>query len=241
MAHRSSNAHPARRTEPDDAASADGAVDPYDLAYIFRSIFGSKMKGHWQTWPFIDVDELRQINPDCVGWVHMDASPIDYPVVKQRFDRGYYLTHNFSGEESVHGQVAMDFLHGGRMGERATVLHAHHMKDWSMFKAIVSLEDPGYLAAHPTVGFVHEGARYDARWFAGVCYRASDPWPERTRFADDADYAAWIDRVVHASTEPALFRPGARDRVLVCCTCANNPDPTKDFDMFAAFGAVAIV
>ena len=215
MARRSSNAHPVRRAEPDDAASADGVVDPYDPAYIFRSIFGSKMKGHWQTWPFIDVGELRQINPDCVGWIHMDGSPIDYPVVKQRFDRDYYLTHNFSGEESVHGQVVMDFMHGGRMGDRATVLHAHHMKDWSMFKAIVSLEDPGYLAAHPTVGLVHEGMRYDARWFAGVCYRSSDPWPERTRFVDDADYAAWIDRVVRESTEPALLRPDANERVLV--------------------------
>ena len=213
-------------------------MDPYDPAYIFRFIFGSKMKGHWQTWPFIDVDELRQINPDCVGWIHMDASPIDYPVVKQRFDRGYYLTHNFSGEESVHGQVVMDFMHGGRMGDRATVLHAHHMKDWSMFKAIVGLEDPDYLASHPTVGLVHEGARYDARWFAGVCYLSSDPWPERTRFADDADYAAWIDRVVRESTEPALLRPDANERILVCCTCTNNPDPEMPYDLFAAFAVI---
>ena len=89
-------------------------------------------------WPSIDLVELRSINPDGVGWIHMDGSPIDYPVVKQRFERSYTLTHNFSGEESVHGHVAMDFALGGRMGERTTILHAHHMKDWSMFKAIVS-------------------------------------------------------------------------------------------------------
>ena len=85
-------------------------------------------------------------------------------MVKQRFDRGYNLTHNFSGEESVHGQVALAFVHGGRMGPRTTVLHAHHMKDWSMFKSIVSLEDPGYLAAHPIVEFIHESTRYTACW-----------------------------------------------------------------------------
>ena len=81
-------------------------------------------------WPFIHLDELKQVNPDCVGWIHMEGSPINYPVVKQHFDRSYYLAHNFSGEESVHGRVSMDFRHGGRMGERTTVLHAHHMKDW---------------------------------------------------------------------------------------------------------------
>ena len=235
MAARSSDERDVRRIGPDEAAQADDAVDPYNPAYIFRSIFGSKMRGHWQTWPFIDLDELRSVNPDCVGWVHMDGSPIDYPVVKQRFDRGYALTHNFSGEESAHGQVSMDFTLGGRMGERTTVLHAHHMKDWSMFKAIVSLEEPEYLAAHPRVELIHEGARYTARWFASLLYRKSDPWPERTRFADDADYEAWLARVMAASAVPADARPAAGARLLVCCTCAFDQEPN---DAFAAFAAI---
>ena len=106
----------------------------------------------------------------------------------QRFDQTYNLTHNFSDEESVHGQVVLAFKHGGKMGVRTSVLYAHHMKDWSMFKAIVSLEDPDYLAAHPIVEFIHGGSRYTARWFAGVNYHFSDPWPERSRFADDAEF-----------------------------------------------------
>jgi sortase B len=209
--------------------------DPYDPAYIFRSIFGNKMKGHWQTWPSIDLDELRSINPDCVGWIHMDGSPIDYPVVKQRFDRSFTLRHNFSGEESVHGQVAMDFMLGGRMGERTTVLHAHHMKDWSMFKAIVCLDDLGYLAAHPVVELVHEDARYTARWCARLLYRSSDPWPERTSFADDADFEAWLARVMAAGGVSDGPRPAAGARLIVCCTCAFGKEPN---DTFAAFAVI---
>ena len=101
-------------------------ADPYDPAYIYRSIFGSKMKGHRQAWPDIDLPELQSINPDCVGWIHMDACPVNYPVVKQHFDRGYYLTHNFSGEESVHGQVVLDFHHGGQMGALTIRRRAGH-------------------------------------------------------------------------------------------------------------------
>lgn len=77
-----------------------------------------------------------------------------------------YAREKVSGEESLHGQVAMDFTLGGRMGDRTTVLRAHHMKDWSMFKAIVSLEEPEYRAAHPVVEFIYEGVRYTARWCA---------------------------------------------------------------------------
>ena len=214
---------------------AEDAVDPYDTAYIFHSIFGSKMKGHWQTWPSIDLDELRTINPDCVGWIHMDGGPIDYPVMKQRFDWSYSLTHNFSGEESEHGQVAMDFMHGGRMGERTTVLRAHHMKDWSMFKAIVSLDDPEYLAAHPTIELIHEDTRFTARWFACVLFESRDPWPERTRFADDADFEAWLARVKSANRVHADIPVPPDARLLVCSTCAFEQEPN---DTFAAFAVI---
>ena len=212
-----------------------GDDDPYDPAYIYRSIFGSKMSGHRQVWPDIHLDDLKRINSDCVGWVHMDGSPLNYPVVKQHLDRGYYLTHNFSGEESVHGQVAMDFMHGGLMGERTTVLHAHHMKDWSMFKAIVSLEDPGYLAAHPTVELICEGVRHTARWFAGVNYQARDPWPERTRFAGDDDFKTWLARIMSENIVPAGVKPPAGARLLVCCTCSDDYPPC---DTYAALAVI---
>ena len=210
-------------------------TDPYDPAYIYRSIFGSKMKGHRQVWPDIDLDELQSINHDCVGWIHMDGSPINYPVVKQHFDRSYYLTHNFSGEESIHGQVAIDFRHGGRMGGRTTVLHAHHMKDWSMFKAIVSLEEPGFLEAHPVVELIHEGTRYRARWFAGVNYQSEDPWPERVKFEGDGDFTAWLDRALRESIVPAEHRPPDDVRVLVCSTCTYDYPP---YDKYAALAAI---
>ena len=235
MAVSTSNEEDARRTELEESFGADDAADPYDPAYIFQSIFGSKMKGHWQTWPNIDLGELRSINPECVGWIHMDGSPIDYPVVKQRFERIYALTHNFSGEESVHGQVAMDFMLGGRMGERTTVLRAHHMKDWSMFKTIVSLDDPGYLAAHPVVELIHEGTRYTARWSAGLLYRSSDRWPERTSFADEDDFEAWLARVMAENIFSTEVQIAADAQLIVCCTCAFDQEPNN------LFAAVAVI
>ena len=223
----------------DELTQADlerfGFDDPYDPAFIYRSIFGNKMKGHRQVWPSIDLDELKSVNPDCVGWIHMGGSPINYPVVKQRFDQAYNLTHNFSGEESTHGQVALDFMLGGQMGARTTVLHAHHMKDWSMFKAIVSLEEPDYLASHPTVELIHENTRYIASWVAGVNYLSSDPWPERTRFADDADFQAWLARATSESIVPADAQPPVDARLLVCCTCSDNYPPCD------AFAALAVI
>lgn len=102
-----------------------------------------------------------------------------------------------------------------------------------MFKAIVSLEDPLYLSAHPTVEFIHEDMSYTARWFAGVNYQSSDPWPERVHFADDADFEAWLARVLSESIIPADVRPSVNARLLVCCTCSDDYPPCDAFSAFA--------
>lgn len=121
------------------------------------------------------------------------------------------------------------------MGDRTTVIHAHHMKDFSMFKAIVSLEEPEYLAAHQTVELVHGNRRYTARWSASVLYESKDPWPEQTRFADGADYSAWLARVSPENTMHLPFAATVDDRLLVCCTCAYFHEP---YNMFAAFAVI---
>ena len=104
-----------------------------------------------------------------------------------------------------------------------------------MFKAIVSLEEPGYLAAHPVVELIHESTRYIARWCARLLYRSSDPWPERTSFADDADFEAWLARVMAAGGAPDGPRPAAGARLIVCRTCALGKEPN---DSFAAFAVI---
>jgi len=104
-----------------------------------------------------------------------------------------------------------------------------------MFKAIVSLEDPAYLAAHPAVEFVCESARYTARWFAGVNYLSSDPWPERTRFSGDADFETWLARAMSENIVPAGVQPPAGARLLVCCTCSEDYPPC---DTYAALAVI---
>ena len=86
-----------------------GFDDPYDPRFIWASVFGSKMRGHRPKWPHISFAELAAVNPDVLAWVRMEGTPINYPVVAGRISRTYYLTHNFSGEESCHGQVQLGF------------------------------------------------------------------------------------------------------------------------------------
>ena len=215
--------HPAR------AAQAPDAV--YDPREIYRSIFGEKMRGHGQRWPNIDLPLLKSINADTVGWIYLAKSPINYPVVRARED-DYYLRHNFSGEESIHGAIAMR----GELGRYNTLFVGHNMRDWSMFFAVVKLDDPNYLRAHSTFGLLIEGRRYDVEIFACVGYWAGDMRTERTAFDDDDDFAWWLKDIRARSRVKTNVVVTAADTIVTFSTCAY---PTEgNFDQYAAYGVL---
>ncbi len=230
--------HVTRRSSfsPQTRASLErfGFDDPYDPHFIWTSVFGTKMRGHRQKWPHIDFAELSAINSDVVAWVHMDGTPINYPVVAGRLSPTYYLTHNFSGEESCHGQVQLGFWCGRRIGGRNTYLLAHTMNDWSMFRAVRNLCNQAYLDEHPAIELLTPDAHYVARWFAAAQFHSIDPWPTTTRFADDAAFSAWLERIARGNwLRTDVPAPDVHSRILTCATCAQSPGPTDRRALFA--------
>ncbi|MFR2404874.1 MAG: SrtB family sortase, partial [Eubacterium callanderi] len=56
----------------------------------------------------IDFDALKAVNPDTVGWIKIEGTTIDYPVV-QTDNNEKYLYTTFEGEESQWGAVFLDY------------------------------------------------------------------------------------------------------------------------------------
>ena len=194
-------------------------TDRYDPAYIFMSIFGPKMKGHWQIWPDIDLSELRKVNPATVGWVHMDGTPIDYPVVGEKLSEAWCLNHNFSGQPSAHGMVRLSLI--PETGDLH--LMAHNMKDTSMFMKLDELRESGCFDAHPFLELNLEGTRYTARWFAAVLYRGRVA-PSMPGSTDPSERMVWLNAIRKKSVCFSNTSVTPADRILVCSSCTEHPD-----------------
>jgi len=98
--------------------------------------------------------DLSMINPDYVGWIRIDGTVIDYPVV-QGSDNIKYLNTTFRGERNSSGTIFMDT---GCTGDFTgfTLLHGHNMRDGSMFADLNGFT--GFWTSYPDIAiFTKDG------------------------------------------------------------------------------------
>lgn len=75
---------------------------------------------------------LHEENPDCIGWLTIDGTRIDYPVMYRPGDKNYYLHRDFNGEYSANGCLflAEECVPGNSDN---LIIYGHHMNSGKMF------------------------------------------------------------------------------------------------------------
>ena len=97
-----------------------------------------------------DYASLLAINSDCIGWIRIEGTGIDYPVV-QAVDNFYYLHHNFNQETASCGSIFLDCRNDIDLPQEHLILYGHQMKDGSMFKELNGYKDQEFFKEHPKI------------------------------------------------------------------------------------------
>ena len=149
-------------TERQDHASSDGAAESGADHTQQRSDDNSDNKGAITEY---DYDNLDRYNPDYVGWLTIDDTVIDYPVMKSsENDPEYYLHRDFYGNNSVSGCL---FIGEGCTSEsNSFVIYGHNMNNESMFGALDEYYDYDYAQKHRDIRFYVNGKERIYRVFA---------------------------------------------------------------------------
>lgn len=80
--------------------------------------------------------ELYEMNPHTVGWLKMEGTKIDYPVLQTPDEPNYYLYRDFDGKDSKRGAIyAREECDINKPSDNIT-LYGHNMADGSMFASL---------------------------------------------------------------------------------------------------------
>lgn len=104
----------------------------------------------------MEYQGLADKNPNFSGWISIEGTHIDYPVMQTFWNTEYYLHRNFEKEDSYAG---VPFVGSGDMKkeEGDLFLYGHNMKNGNMFADLLNYQNQDYYEAHPLV-------RLDTLW-----------------------------------------------------------------------------
>jgi SrtB family sortase len=175
--------------------------------------------------PSADFAALQKINPDVVGWLSSEGTPIDYPVVRGG-DNERYLRVLYDGTEGKYGTPFLDFESASDFSDRNSIIYGHNLLDGSMFSCLTEYRDQAYFEEHPAMLLLVPDGAYRMEVFsvfvaspteAGT---ATSPWKQS--WDADADFAAWLAQVKERSLIHSDVAPTAKDKVLTLSTCVNQ-------------------
>ena len=96
--------------------------------------------------------ELFKKNNDFMGWISIDETKVNYPVMQTPHNPDYYLKKNFDREYSDYGVPYIEEACAVGISNNI-VIYGHHMNDGSMFAELVNYYDKDYRDKHPMIQF----------------------------------------------------------------------------------------
>lgn len=96
---------------------------------------------------------LYEKNDHMVGWIQIDGTAVNYPVVQSPDSPNYYLRRNFDRQDNSHGCIYVNENCDVNEPSDNVTIYGHFMKDGSMFADLGNYTDPDYLADHKYIRF----------------------------------------------------------------------------------------
>ena len=110
----------------------------------------------------LKVKKLKQENNDIVGWLQIDGTNINYPVLQGK-DNDYYLKHNFKHKYISTGSIFLDKDYDWNKPSSNLLIYGHRNKVGLMFDELIKYKDEAFYKEHKTIRFTtaDEDAEYE--------------------------------------------------------------------------------
>lgn len=169
-----------------------------------------------------DYNAMLQYNDESKGYIKLDGTRIQYPIV-QHSDNKYYLLRGSDKISNGGGAIFIDSRCAGGLDARMSVVYGHNMLDGSMFKDLMNFSKEDFCRKNQTFDIYVGNRHYVYYVFSSFRTKADNEDIYKFGFKDDDDFTSWIDRVAGKSNyDYDCRKPDASDKILMCSTCVDN-------------------
>lgn len=174
-----------------------------------------------------EYETLYNKNRSLIGWLKIDDTNIDYPVM-QTANNEYYLDHNYSQEYDKNGSLFLDkdcdVIH------RSTnlIIYGHHMKSGKMFGNLNKYSSEDYYKNHSTIQFdtIYEKGTYEVMYvFRSRIYNEDEVVFKYYQFLDatsEKEFESNMQEMAALSLYDTGVTASYGDELLTLSTCDNS-------------------
>ncbi len=169
------------------------------------------------------IASILTINPDVIGWLKVNETNIDYPVV-QASDNDYYLKHNLYNEYDKNGWVFMDYRNHSDDLDRNTIIYGHTMYySGVMFGTLANTYKKDWYTNPDNLTITFDTIYESQKYQIFSIYKVPKTTDYLTTyFETDEDFMNFIDLIKERSIEDFQVDIKPDDKILTLSTCSNH-------------------
>lgn len=167
--------------------------------------------------------ELAAENPDYAGWVSIDGTNLDYPVLSaDEDDPEFYLNHDFERNKAEYGVPFLDSRCDVRSSDNL-IVYGHHTVYETMFSALHGYLEKSFWKKHPTVVFETADGKQEYEIFAALTAKGEYTDTGWSIFKcvnmNEIEFDAMCEEVSIRSRYDTGIKPDFGDKLLTLVTC----------------------
>lgn len=169
----------------------------------------------------VDFSVLKQENEDIVGWLYLEDSPINYPVVQSN-DNDYYLRRLVNGEYNIAGSLFMDYRNDSNLEDNNTIIYGHNMKNNTMFGSLQEYKNQDYYDNHKVMYYFTPEKNYIIELFTGYTISV-----ESDIYDLSVIDSSKLEELISKSDFESNTKVTEEDKIITLSTCAYEYDGAR--------------
>ena len=175
----------------------------------------------------INFQELININSDFVGWIKIENTNINYPIV-QGTNNTYYLKHSFYKEYSNAGSIYMDATANSDFTSQNTFIYGHYTSNGSMFGELGKYMKQSFYNGHKEIYIYTSEKNYKLEIFSVHVDKASSK-SYQMNFTTEETFKDYIDLMKSYSVIKSDVEVDYKnDRIVTLYSCSHERGHAKD-------------
>ena len=170
----------------------------------------------------VDFNDLLAKNSDTVGWIQVQGTNINYPIV-QTTNNDYYLNHAFDKTENKAGWVYMDYRNNAVDFNQNTIIYAHSRYNGTMFGSLKNILNNSWYTNKENHVIRLSTPTENTMWQVFSVYAIpKESYYITPSFPTDESYQEFLNTIKERSEVDFSGTVSTGDKVLTLSTCKDN-------------------